>query len=198
MKPAVGAGDWSILRDVLNQPTDPRTEDTIVFELVRANRQTGATEPVGRATFAGGETRVDAPEAVSVAVLELLQRPFVDRVQADERPRGYRRSGRGIVDMLVPGMAEHFIARMRGLWLPYPDGTVVAARLAIGLPPIAVVERVEMAPSVTDSAVRRGTLAESAEILNARPLVKANDPLSGIRPTGERPDVSRTDCGWIC
>ena len=198
MKPAVGAGDWSILRDVLNQPTDPRTEDTIVFELVRANRQTGATEPVGRATFAGGETRVDAPEAVRVAVLESLQRPFVDRVQADERPRGYRRSGRGIVDMLVPGMAEHFIARMRGLWLPYPDGTVVTAREATGPSPVSVVERVEMAPSVTDSAVRRGTLAESAEILNARPLVKANEPLSGIRPSDERPDISRTDCGWIC
>jgi hypothetical protein len=183
---------------VLNQPTDPRTEDTIVFELVRANRRTGESEVVGRAVFAGGKTRVDAPESVSIAVLELLQRPFVDRVQADERPRGYRRSGRGIVDMLVPGMAEHFIARMRGLWLPYPDGTVVTAREAIGPPPIVVVERVEMAPSVTDSAVRRGTLAESAEILNARPLVKANDPLSGIRPTAERPNVSRTDCGWIC
>ena len=198
MKPAVGDGDWSILRDVLNQPTDPRTEDTIVFELVRANRRTGETEPVGRATFAGGETRVDAPDAVSVAVLELLQRPFVDRVQADERPRGYRRSGRGIVDMLVPGMAEHFIARMRGLWLPYPDGTVVTASEATGPPAVAVVERVEMAPSVTDPSVRRGTLAESTEILNARPLVKANEPLSGIRPSGERPDISRTDCGWIC
>ena len=198
MKPAVGDGDWSILRDVLNQPTDPRTEDTIVFELVRANRRTGETEPVGRATFAGGETRVDAPDAVSVAVLELLQRPFVDRVQADERPRGYRRSGRGIVDMLVPGMAEHFIARMRGLWLPYPDGTVVTASETTGPPAVAVVERVEMAPSVTDPSVRRGTLAESTEILNARPLVKANEPLSGIRPSGERPDISRTDCGWIC
>ena len=198
MKPVVGDGDWSILRDVLNQPTDPRTEDTIVFELVRANRRTGETEPVGRATFAGGETRVDAPDAISVAVLELLQRPFVDRVQADERPRGYRRSGRGIVDMLVPGMAEHFIARMRGLWLPYPDGTVVTASEAMGPPAVAVVERVEMAPSVTDPSVRRGTLAESTEILNARPLVKANEPLSGIRPSGERPDISRTDCGWIC
>jgi hypothetical protein len=29
-------------------------------------------------------------------------------------------------------------------------------------------------------------------------LVKANDPLSGIRPSGDRPDVARTDCGWIC
>jgi hypothetical protein len=184
---------------VLNQPTDPRTGDTLVFELLRANRQTGATEVIGRATFADGRTQVDAPEAVSVAVEELMQRPFVDRVQADERPRGYRRSGRGIVDMLVPGMAEHFIARMRGLWLPYPDGTVVTAREAAGMPPAAPVpERVEMGPSVTDPAVRRGTLAESTEILNARPLVKANDPLSGIRPSDERPDISRTDCGWIC
>jgi hypothetical protein len=183
---------------VLNQPTDPRTEDTIVFELLRADRRTGASEVVGRATFADGQTRVDGPEAVSVPVQELLQRPFVDRVQADERPRGYRRSGRGIVDMLVPGMAEHFIARMRGLWLPYPDGTVVTAQEAAGPPPIAIAERVETGPSVTDPAVRRGTLAESTEILNARPLVKANDPLSGIRSSGERPDVSRTDCGWIC
>jgi len=39
--------------------------------------------------------------AVRVAVEELLGRAFVDRVQADERPRGYRRSGQGIVDMLV-------------------------------------------------------------------------------------------------
>ncbi|HEX6474383.1 MAG TPA: hypothetical protein VF114_04760, partial [Candidatus Limnocylindria bacterium] len=104
-----------------------------------------------------------------------------------------------IVDMLVPGMAEHFIARMRGLWLPYPDGTVVTAREAAGIPPPAAVpERVEMGPSVTDPAVRRGTLAESTEILNTRPLVKANDPLLGIRPSDERPDISRTDCGWIC
>ena len=183
---------------MLNQPTDPRTEDTIVFELLRANRQTGETESVGRAVFAEGKTRVEAPEAIRIAVQELLQRPFVDRVQADERPRGYRRSGRGIVDMLVPGMAEHFIARMRGLWLSYPDGTVVTAQEAAGAAPIAIAERVEMAPSVTDPAVRRGTLAESAEILNARPLVRANDPLSGIRPSEERPDVSRTDCGWIC
>jgi hypothetical protein len=95
-------------------------------------------------------------------------------------------------------MAEHFIARMRGLWLPYPDGTVVTAREATGPAPVSVVERVEMAPSVTDPAVRRGTLAESAEILNARPLVKANEPLSGIRPSDERPDIARTDCGWIC
>jgi hypothetical protein len=183
---------------VLDQPSDPRTEDTIVFELVRANRRTGESEAVGRATFADGRTRVDAPDAVSVAVQELLQRPFVDRVQADERPRGYRRSGRGMVDMLVPGMAEHFIARMRGLWLPYPDGTVVTARETAASPPIAIVERVEQAPAVTDPAVRRSTLAESTAILNARPLVKANDPLSGIRPSGERPDVARTDCGWIC
>ena len=183
---------------MLTQPTDPRTGDTIVFELQRANRRNGETETVGRAVFSDGKTRVEAPEAISVAVHELLQRPFVDRVQADERPRGYRRSGRGIVDMLVPGMAEHFIARMRGLWLPYPDGTVVTAREAVGAPLPSIAERVEMAPSVTDPAVRRGTLAESAEILNARPLVKANDPLSGVRPSSERPDVSRTDCGWIC
>jgi hypothetical protein len=187
---------------MLKQSADPRTEDTITFSLLRATRD-GGQEPVvvGTATFQDGQTQVDAPEAVAVAVEELLQRPFVDRVQADERPRGYRRSGRGMVDMLVPGMAEHFIARMRGLWLAYPDGTVVTAREASAQHPTgpsAAWERVETGPAVVDPAVRRATLAESAAILNARPLVQDNAPLTGLRPADERRDLARTDCGWIC
>ena len=183
------------------QPADPRTEDTIVFELLRTDRSGGTGELVGTATFSDGRTTVDAPESVAVAVRELLQRPFVDRVQSDERPRGYRRSGRGIVDMLVPGMPEHFIARLRGLWLAYPDGTVVTAREGAGASPAdrtAVLERVESGPAVSDPSVRRATLTESTAILNARPLVKANEPLTGLRRVTERPDLSRTDCGWIC
>jgi hypothetical protein len=106
-----------------------------------------------------------------------------------------------MVDMLVPGMAEHFIARMRGLWLAYPDGTVVTAREASAMHPAdrpPVLERVETGPAVVDPAVRRATLAESTAILNARPLVKANEPLTGLRAPGERIDIARTDCGWIC
>jgi hypothetical protein len=186
---------------MVQQPTDPRTEDTIVFELLRADRSGGAPEVVGRAIFSNGRTSVDASEAVAIAVRELLQRPFVDRVQADERPRGYRRSGRGIVDMLVPGMPEHFIARMRGLWLSYPDGTVVTARDgATSAPPTrgAILDRVETGPAVSDPAVRRATLSESTAILNARPLVQDNEPLTGLRAATERPDIARTDCGWIC
>jgi hypothetical protein len=186
---------------MLRQPTDPRTEDTIVFELLQADRSGGDAEVVGSATFADGRTTVDAPEAIAVAVRELLQRPFVDRVQADERPRGYRRTGRGVVDMLVPGMPEHFIARLRGLWLAYPNGTVVTARQATqtGQPARpAVIDRVETGPAVSDSSVRRATLAESTAILNARPLVRANEPLSGLRLPADRPDLTRTDCGWIC
>jgi hypothetical protein len=186
---------------MVQQPADPRTEDTIVFELLRSDRSGGPTEVVGTATFSNGRTWVDASEAIALAIRELLQRPFVDRVQADERPRGYRRSGRGIVDMLVPGMPEHFIARMRGLWLAYPDGTVVTAREgATTGPPVrgAVLDRVETGPAVSDPSVRRATLAESADILNARPLVKANEPLTGLRRATDRPDLARTDCGWIC
>ena len=186
---------------MVHQTTDPRTEDTIVFELVRADRSGGPGEVIGTATFSNGLTDVDAAEAVAVAVRELLQRPFVDRVQADERPRGYRRSGRGIVDMLVPGMPEHFIARLRGLWLAYPDGTVVTARepqASAGPGRPAILERVETGPAVSDPAVRRATLAESTAILNARPLVTANEPLTGLRPASERVDLARTDCGWIC
>ena len=185
-----------------NQPADPRTEDTIVFTLLRGPRE-GGGEPaaVGTATFSDGRTTVDAPEAVAVAVEELMQRPFVDRVQADERPRGYRRSGRGMVDMLVPGMPEHFLARMRGLWLAYPDGTVVTAREASatqGSGWTPALERVETGPAVVDPSVRRATLAESTAILNTRPLVQGNDPLTGLRPPSERRDLTRTDCGWIC
>jgi hypothetical protein len=191
---------------MLQRRADPRTEDTIVFELLRTARGASTPEVVGRATFRGGESRVEAPESVSVAVEELLSRAFVDRVQADERPRGYRRSGRGIVDMLVPGMAEHFIARMRGLWLSYPDGSVVTAREAgIGLEPQQQPPRASLAPDVaesppaaTDVSVRRGTLVKADTSLQARPLVLAHEPYDGLRP--EEPaagPVSRTDCGWL-
>jgi hypothetical protein len=180
-----------------DRPTDPRTEDRITYELVRTERASGGSEVVGSATFQEGRSTVQAPEGVAVAVRELLGRAFVDRVQADERPRGYRRSGRGQVDMLVPGMAEHFIARLRGLWLPYPDGTVVTAREAVAAAPAPEDLEFDSGASVTDPSVRRVTLAESEQVLSARPIVQANPPLAGLRPTAERTEVSRTDCGWI-
>jgi hypothetical protein len=183
------------------RPTDPRTEDRITYELVRTNRASGEFAVVGSATFHEGRSTVDAPDAVAVAVRELLGGAFVDRVQADERPRGYRRSGRGQVDMLVPGMAEHFIARLRGLWLPYPDGTVVTAREAAA-DARAAAGVAEQPPdvssvTVTDPSVRRVTLAESDQVLSARPIVQANPPVIGLRPPADRRDVNRTDCGWI-
>ncbi len=147
---------------MLDRPADPRTEDVLVFDLLRTER--GATDPnvAGTATFRNGASSVDAPEAIKVAVEELLARAFVDRVQADERPRGYRRTGRGVVDMLVPGMAEHFIARLRGLWLSYPDGSVVTARQRSGhRASLIVAEAADAAPPVTDAATRRSTLADA-------------------------------------
>jgi hypothetical protein len=189
---------------MLHRAADPRTEDTIVFELLRTPRGAAEPEVVGRATFRGGRTTVDAPEAVSTAVEELLARAFVDRVQADERPRGYRRSGRGIVDMLVPGMPEHFIARLRGLWLSYPDGAVVTARQAghasLAAPAAAPPpDLVEALPPITDPSVRRATLAAADRTLNARPLVRAHAPEVGVRPEVDDPSrpLSRTDCGWL-
>jgi hypothetical protein len=182
------------------RPTDPRTEDTLVYELVRTDRASGASEVVGTATFSAGSSTVDAPESVAIAVRELLARGFVDRVRADERPRGYRRSGQGMVDMLVPGMAEHFIARLRGLWLPYPDGSVVTARepAATGAPSVRPMPAgADAGASVSDPATRRASLAESDSILRSRPLVVANEPLTGLRLAEERTGVARTDCGWI-
>lgn len=178
-----------------------RTEDTIVYELLQGRQGGEAPVVVGTATFQDGASVVEAPEAVAVAVRELLTRPFVDRVRADERPRGYRRSRQGQVDLLVPGMAEHFVARMRGLWLPYPDGTLVTARPATGRPATrtprpSLPEVSEGEAPVTDPAVRRASLAESSEVLSARPLVRANDPETGLRPADQRA-VARTDCGWL-
>ena len=177
-----------------------RTEDTIVYELLQGSQGGDEQKVVGTATFRDGTSQVDAPEAIAIAINELLERPFVDRVQADERPRGYRRSRRGQVDLLVPGMPEHFIARMRGLWLAYPDGTLITARPAVSRPPVrgprpALPEVTEGEAPVTDPAVRRAVLAET-ELLGAGPLVRASEPASGIRP-GDHRAVARTDCGWL-
>lgn len=176
-----------------------RTEDTIVFELLQAPSQQAEAEVVGTATFRNGRSQVEAPEAVAAAVEELLARGFVDRVQATERPRGYRRTGRARVEMLVPGMAEHFVARLRGLWLPYPDGSVVSARQVTVKPEPrrrAAPDLAEGSSPVSDPAVRRGSLGESDSVLTTRPLVVGNEPDSGLRSTGDR-IVARTDCGWI-
>ena len=181
-----------------------RTEDTIVYELLQGSQGSqGADQPmvVGTATFRDGQSSIAAPDAIAIALGELLARPFVDRVRADERPRGYRRSRRGQVDLLVPGMPEHFVARMRGLWLAYPDGTLITARPAASRPPVpgpraALPDVTEGEAPVTDPTVRRATLVESGEILSARPLVRANEPTTGLRPSHHHA-VARTDCGWL-
>jgi hypothetical protein len=189
---------------MIDPRADPRTEDTLVYELLRTER--GAAEPtvVGRATFRGGRTMTDGPEAVRIAVDELLGKAFVDRVEADERPRGYRRTGRGVVDLLVPGMAEHFIARMRGLWLSYPDGSVVTARPATaGSTAVATLpEAADVGPPVVDAGTRRATLRAADRTLGTRPLVLSHPPDTGIRPARDLAapasgPVSRTDCGWL-
>lgn len=188
---------------MLNRPADPRTDDLIVYELLRTPRGAAEPEVVGRAVFRGGSSTVEAPDGIKVAVEELLARAFVDRIQADERPRGYRRSGRGSVDMLVPGMAEHFVARLRGLWLSYPDGSVVTAREAApesSRGGLTVVEVTDAGPPISNPSQRRATLRDADERLNARPLVRPHPPEDGLRPTSStepmRP-VSRTDCGWL-
>ena len=187
---------------MIDRTADPRTEDRIAFDLLRTE-QGGEPQVVGTAVFRNGAATIEAPEAIRVAVEELLGRAFVDRVQADERPRGYRRSGHGIVDMLVPGMAEHFIARLRGLWLSYPDGSVVTARQRTGASAtIAVADSPDSAPPVTDAATRRSTLAGADRAVNKSPLVRSHAPETGIRPAqalahrGTGP-VGRSDCGWL-
>ena len=189
---------------MIDRRADPRTEDRIVFDLLRTPRGATVPEVVGRAEFRNGRSTVDAPESIRVAVEELLGRAFVDRVQADERPRGYRRSGRGIVDLLVPGMAEHFIARLRGLWLPYPDGSVVTAREGDAHPTTALAppDAADAAPPVTDAAVRRDTLQDASQRAGGRALVTSHAPEIGVRPASALAvpaagPVSRTDCGWL-
>lgn len=187
---------------MVNPMTDPRTEDTLAYDVLRG--PIGAEpEVVGRATFSGGKSAVTGPEDVRIAISELLGRAFVDRVEPDERPRGYRRTGRASVDMLVPGMAEHFVARMRGLWLSYPDGSVVTARPAPNEthPADLAPASTDVGPPVTDPAVRRSTLALSADLLGKRPIVPGHAPDTGLRPGGAAPrirgEAGRTDCGWL-
>ena len=189
---------------MIDQHSDPRTEDTVVFELLRTERGGTRPEVVGRAVFRGGQTTVEATDEIRAAVEEQLGRAFVDRVRADERPRGYRRSGQGIVDLLVPGMPEHFIARMRGMWLSYPDGSVITARAATAgsSTAVALPESTDVGPPVTDARTRRATLGAADRTLGTRPLVLSHPPDTGIRPVAETPavavsPVSRTDCGWL-
>ena len=185
---------------MLDPHVDPRTEDTLSYELLSTKRDAGEPTVVGRATFKNGTTIGGCPGRDPGRRRGAAGRAFVDRVQADERPRGYRRTGHGIVDMLIPGMAEHFIARMRGLWLPYPDGTVVTARPAEAdsAPVRAVPEPVEVGPPVVDPGTRRATLGVADQTTHTRPLVMSHAPDTGIRPIGPtRGPVSRTDCGWL-
>ena len=189
----------AILRAVISRVADPRTADRIIYELLRTATPGQPAAVIGEAVFSRGTTTVEADENVAVAVRELLERPFVDRVQADERPRGYRRSGTGQVDLLVPGMPEHFIALMRGLWLPYPDGSVITARQAGATqqPPQAIFlpEAVESLPPVVDPSTRRATLAISDETAGGRPLVRSHPPIPGDRADDAL--AHRTDCGWL-
>lgn len=183
---------------MINRAGDPRTDDTIAYELLRTPRG-GEPAVIGRAVFRAGHSTVEAPDDVRVAVAELLERGFVDRIESDERPRGYRRTGRARVEMLVPGMAEHFIARLRGLWLPYPDGSVVTGREAgivgtVPAPTLDLPDDVDAGPPVTDPETRRASLAAAETVLDKRPLVRANPPAVGVRPVGQ---LRRTDCGWI-
>jgi hypothetical protein len=187
---------------MIDRASDPRIEDRIEFELIRTVRATGASRTVGTASYVFGATSVEADEDLATTVRELLARPFVDRVQADERPRGYRRSGSGSVDMLVPGMPQHFVARMRGLWLPYPDGTVVTAREPAdgGEQPGTPGRHLEVAestPPVTDPSIRRMTLAVADDMAGTRPLVNGHAPLEGTRSSDEALEPHRTDCGWL-
>ncbi len=200
MRPRLGAG-IGYPAAVIDPIARLRTEDTIVYELVKGSQGSDQGSVIGTATFRDGSSKVDAPEAISLAVEELLSRPFVDRVQADERPRGYRRSRVGQVDLLVPGMPEHFVARMRGLWLAYPDGSLITARPAAATPTVpgpraALPDLAEGEAPVTDPAIRRATLADSGELLGAGPLVRASEPETGLR-SGEGRAVARTDCGWL-
>lgn len=182
-----------------NPLSDPRTEDTLAYDVLRG--PVGAPgEVIGRAIFQGGRSTVEAPADVRVAIEELLSRSFVDRVEPDEQPRGYRRSDRRSVEMLHTGMAEHFVARMRGLWLPYPDGTVVTAQVApeATLPAATTPESTDVGPPVTDAALRRLTLETANTMINRGPLAITHPPDTGMRPrTARTGSESRTDCGWL-
>lgn len=179
----------------------PSRHDVVGYEVLRTPAGASQPEVVGRATFVGGAVTVEAPENIRVAIEEQLERAFVDRVKADERPAGYRRSGSSAVDFLVPGMPEHFRARMRGLWLSYPDGSVVTARpMSVSPPRRRGTASTGADRSVADPALRQATIAISREAIG-RSLVKENAPEAGIRPPEPvepmEMSIGRSDCGWL-
>ncbi len=195
-----------ILAAMFRSPV-PSRHDIVAYEILRTPAGAAHPDVIGRATYVGGSTSVEAPENVAVAIEELLERPFVDRVQPDERPPGYRRSGSGAVDFLVPGMPEHFRARMRGLWLSYPDGSVVTARpMSVAPPRVRPPAPAFADPIVTDPAVRQTTLSLSQQAIGR--LVDDNPPEAGLRPAELAPSadaagppevtITRSDCGWLC
>ena len=90
-----------------------------------------------------------------------------------------------------------------GLWLSYPDGSVVTARSATAgaSTAVALPEATDVGPPVTDARTRRATLGAADRTLGTRPLVLSHPPDTGVRPIGETTigvsPVSRTDCGWL-
>ena len=84
-------------------------------------------------------------------------------------------------------MPEHFIARMRGLWLSYPDGSVITARARppARRPPLRLPESTDVGPPVTDARTRRATLGAADRTLGTRPLVLSHPPDTG-HPPGRR------------
>lgn len=197
--PAV-TGGIGILARMFSSPI-PSRHDVVAYEILRTPAGARQPEVAGRATFVGGAVTVEAPENIRVAIEEQLERAFVDRVKPDERPPGYRRSGSSAVDFLVPGMPEHFRARMRGLWLSYPDGSVVTARPMSVAPPRRRAAASTVADrSVSDPALRQATLSMSREIIG-HSLVRENAPEAGIRPPEDTEPmpmtIGRSDCGWL-
>ena len=53
---------------MIDQHSDPRTEDTVVFELLRTERGGTRPEIVGRAVFRGGQSTIEASEEIRAAV----------------------------------------------------------------------------------------------------------------------------------
>ena len=93
---------------------------------------------------------------------------------------------------------------MRGLWLSYPDGSVITARAATAgsSTAVALPEATDVGPPVTDARTRRSTLGAADRTLGTRPLVLSHPPDTGIRPAARRPpsrwrrSAAPTAAGW--
>ncbi len=120
---------------MIDRRADPRTEDRIVFELLRTER--GGAEPsvVGHATFANGRSTVDAPDAVESLIAESSTRRYDFGVTAGYLEFADKKTGAALIarlrDVLVRRLCVILPSAARAEATAWTDGELTAFGLTL-------------------------------------------------------------------